>query len=121
MRDENRLKMKKSCVGFFILFVLVSSLFPRPSSLFADASLEQQAQAAWQDRARLGQTEKAIRLWTEAVRAEPNRADLWIGLAKAQGRAVRHATQSQERKKWADDARASADHAIRIDRQSAEA
>jgi tetratricopeptide (TPR) repeat protein len=83
--------------------------------------LEQQAQSAWQDRDKPGQTEKAIRLWTETIRAEPNRADLWIHLAKAQGRAVRHSNSSQERKKWADQARASADHAIRIDRQSAEA
>jgi tetratricopeptide (TPR) repeat protein len=84
-------------------------------------TLDEQAQSAWQDRDRLGQTEKAIRLWTEAVQADPNRADLWIRIAKAEGRAVRHANSSEERKKWADDARASADHAIRLDRQSAEA
>jgi tetratricopeptide (TPR) repeat protein len=85
------------------------------------SSLDEQAKAAWQDRDRLGQTEKAIRLWTEAVRTEPNRVDLWMNLAKAQGRAVRHATNSQERKLWADRARVSADHAVRIDRRSAEA
>ena len=104
------------------LIVFIALLTANCSLLaYAESSLADQAQAAWQDRDKQGQTEKAIRLWTEAIQAEPNRPDLWIHLAKAEGRAVRHATQSQERKKWADDARAAADHAIRLDRQNAEA
>lgn len=87
----------------------------------AESSLEQQAQLAWQTRDKPGQTQAAIRFWSEAVRAEPKRADLWIALSKAQGRAVRHAATKEERKKWADSARVSANQAIRIDRQNAEA
>ncbi len=96
-------------------YVLLSTVFVLASSP------EEQAQLAWKSRDKPGQTETAIRFWSAAVQAEPKRADLWINLAKAEGRAVRHASTSEERKKWADSARVSADHAIRIDRQNAEA
>jgi tetratricopeptide (TPR) repeat protein len=101
----------------------VATLLAAQCSLFAyaESSLTQQAKLAWQSRDKPGQTEAAIRFWSTAVQAEPNRADLWIDLAKAEGRAERHAVTPEERKKWADSARVSANHAVRLDRQNAEA
>ena len=108
--------MKPVRVFFLTLLVARCSLLA-----YAESTFEQQAQLAWQTRDKPGQTQAAIRFWSEAVRAEPKRADLWIALAKAQGRAVRHAASKEEQKKWANSARVSADHAIRLDRQNAEA
>lgn len=80
--------------------------------LHAEGNLEQQAQAAWQERDKPGQTEQAIRNWEQTAQAEPERADLWISLAKAMGRAVRHSKTSKERRDWADRARAAAGKAV---------
>jgi len=80
-----------------------------------------QAQLAWQDRDKPGQTEQAIQLWKQAAQAEPNRAELWIDLSRALGRAVRHAKTLQERQQWADEALAAAQKAVRITPVSAEA
>ncbi len=83
--------------------------------------LEQQAQLAWKDRDQPGKTAEAIQLWEQAAKAEPGRADLWIALSKALGRAVRHTDSSDERQKWADEARAAAEKATLRDPSSAEA
>jgi tetratricopeptide (TPR) repeat protein len=80
----------------------------------AATTFEQQAQAAWASRDKPGQTEAAIHLWEQATQAEPTRADLWIDLAKALGRAVRHADTSKKKKAWADEARSAADKALRL-------
>ena len=101
--------------------LLLSSLSPRPSSLCAETSPKAQAEIAWEHRDQPGQTEAAIQDWTQALQAEPKRADLWIDLAKAQGRAVRHAETSQDRRKWADAARHSACQAVRLAPHDAEA
>jgi len=75
---------------------------------YAAATLSEQAQATWQSRDRPGQTEAAIRLFRQAAEAEPNNTELWIKLSKALGRAVRHAASTQEKRKWADEARSAA-------------
>src|SRR5258706_8392945 len=84
-------------------------------------TFSQQAESSWQKRDQPGETEEAIILWGEALNENPNQPDIYIRLVKAYGRAVRHATSSQERKKWADEARRSADRAVRLDPHNAEA
>src|SRR4051812_12636414 len=74
--------------------------------------LAQQAQLAWQERAKPGQTEQAIHLWKLALRAEPANAGLWIDLAKAESRAVRHAANAAQEAQWADEALAASEKAI---------
>jgi len=105
--------------ALYLLVFLLSPLTPHPS--VHAATLMEQAQAAWAHRDQPGQTEAAIQAWTEALKTEPKRADLWIDLAKAQGRAVRHAETSRDRKKWADAARRSACQAVRLAPHDAEA
>ena len=84
-----------------LLFILLIA-----PCIYAEAGfLAQQAELAWQDRDKPGQTEQAIQLWEQAVRAEPGRGELWVCLTKACGRAVRHSATSAERKRWADRAR----------------
>jgi tetratricopeptide (TPR) repeat protein len=83
--------------------------------------LAQQADLAWQDRAKPGQTEQAIQLWVQAVRAEPGRGELWVHLTKACGRAVRHCVTSAERKRWADRAREYGAQAVQAAPQSSDA
>jgi len=88
------------------LFLLVS--------LHAETGfLAQQAELAWQSRDKPRQTERAIRLWEEAVRAEPGRGELWVCLAKACGRVVRHSATSAERTRWADRALEYGSQAVR--------
>jgi len=92
------------------------------SVLYAEtASLIEQAQAAWQDRDKPGQTKKSIDLWEEAVRANPSHVEWQIALAKAMGRAVRHATTLEERRQWADRARNVAEKAIEKDPSNSDA
>lgn len=100
----------------FLLFLLLAGPLGAETG-----SLAQQAQLAWQDRDKPGQTETAIRLWQQAVKAEPNRGELWIALSKALGRAVRHAKTSTEREEWADQARDAAKAAVDLSPASAEA
>jgi tetratricopeptide (TPR) repeat protein len=83
--------------------------------------LSQQAELAWQDRDKPGQTEQAIQLWEQAVKAEPGRGELWVRLTKACGRAVRHSATSDERKRWADRAREYGAQAVRKAPQSSDA
>ena len=88
---------------------------------YGDGLLEQQAQAAWQQRDKPGQTKQAIRFWEQAAQEQPGRADLLIFLAKAMGRATRHAQTSKERRGWADRARSAAARAIAKDPASSDA
>ncbi len=48
------------------------------------------------------------------LKRNPIAWSLWIDLARAQGRAVRHAKTPDERQKWADEARTSAEQAVKI-------
>jgi tetratricopeptide (TPR) repeat protein len=90
--------------------------------LYADASvLEQHAQSAWQERDKPGETEIAIKLWQQAVIVEPGRGDLWTTLAKAMGRAERHAKSNKERRQWADRAWEAAQNAVMKDPKSSDA
>jgi tetratricopeptide (TPR) repeat protein len=98
-----------------VLIIVLTTYHVSRTTAYADTGfLAQQAQLAWQDRDKPGQTEAAIQLWRQAAKAEPNNVDLWINLSKAQGRAVRHAKTTEERQKWADEARASAEQAVKI-------
>jgi tetratricopeptide (TPR) repeat protein len=103
-------------LSFFTLLAANCSLLAH-----AEPTLAQQAQAAWASRDKPGQTEAAIHLWEQATQAEPNRADLWVNLAKALGRAVRHADTTKQKKAWADEARSAADKALRLHPNDAEA
>ena len=78
--------------------------FTLPSFLFATSPADD-AKAAWAQRDQPGQTEKAIHLWQLALKENPQESALWIDLTKAMGRAVRHARNSSEKKRWADQAR----------------
>ena len=89
--------------------------------LLADGFLADQAQLAWKDRDKPGQTEQAIHIWEQAVRAEPSRGDLRTALAKAMGRAVRHTQTLEERRQWAEKARAAAKQAVEKDPSSSDA
>jgi tetratricopeptide (TPR) repeat protein len=89
--------------------------------LQAEITLAQQAEAAWQERDKPGQTERAISLWQQAAKAEPARADLWIDLTKACGRAVRHASNAAERKRWAERALGYGKNAVACGPQSSSA
>jgi len=84
-------------------------------------SLAHQAELAWQERDKPGQTEQAIHLWEQAVRAEPSRGDLWAALAKAMGRAARHAKTLKERRLWTERARSTAVKAVEKDPSSSNA
>jgi tetratricopeptide (TPR) repeat protein len=85
------------------------------------ASAAEDAQAAWAQRDQPGQTEKSIHLWQQALKENPNQKELWIDLTKALGRAVRHASDSTEHKKWADEARTAGEKAIAENPNKAEA
>jgi tetratricopeptide (TPR) repeat protein len=65
-------------------------------------ALIDQANQAWQERDKPGQTEDAIRLWEEALKQDPQQADLYIFLTRACGRAYRHSVTAAERQQWAD-------------------
>jgi len=71
----------------------------------AGASLSDDAQHAWAMRDQPDQTEKAIGLWQEALRANPDQPELWIPLTQAMNRASRRATKKSVSKAWADQAR----------------
>ncbi len=88
--------------------------------LFAQ-SLTEQAAAAWAKRDQAGQTEQAIRLWEEAVKADPKNSSHWIRLTKAMDRAERHSSSIQEKRLWADKARAAAEEAIKLSPNSSDA
>jgi tetratricopeptide (TPR) repeat protein len=83
--------------------------------------LPSQAQAAWAQRDQPGQTEKAIDLWQKALKENPNQPELWINVTKALGRAVRHASATAEKRKWADQAREAGEKAVTQNPQSPEA
>jgi tetratricopeptide (TPR) repeat protein len=103
-------------------FLLLSWLLLAPCPLLiAQLSLRDQAQLAWQNRDKPGQTEQAIGLWDQAFKAEPGRAELLIDLTKACGRAVRHASSIADRKRWADRAREYGEKAVRINPASSDA
>ena len=89
--------------------------------LYAQSTLAQQAQLAWQNRDKPGQTEEAIGLWDQALKAEPGRTELLIHLTKACGRAVRHAASSADRKRWADRARDYGKKAVLLNPTSSDA
>jgi tetratricopeptide (TPR) repeat protein len=76
------------------------------------AAAAEEANAAWAARDQAGQTEKAIRLWQEALKENPHQDGLCIDLTKALGRAVRHASDDSARKKWADEARAAGEKCL---------
>ncbi len=106
------------------LVLLIGLLTPFsffPSAYAESGYLAQEAQRVWKNRDKPGQTEAAIQLWTQAVRAEPNRGELWVNLSKGLGRSVRHAKTSKERRHYADQARAAAEKAVQISPASAEA
>lgn len=103
-----------------IFAVIATSLFSLPPSLFGASSLSEQAATAWAHREDPGQTEEAIRLWKEAAREEPRNAGHWIALARAMGRAVRHANTAKERRKWADEAKSAAETAVQLEPQNSD-
>jgi tetratricopeptide (TPR) repeat protein len=104
-----------------LLTVLFATYHISRIAVYADGSLEQQAQLAWQERDKPGQTEKAVDLWQQAAAADPARGDLWIVLTKAMGRAVRHAQTLEERRQWADRARDAAQKALARNAPSSDA
>ena len=108
-------RFKRDIVMMKARTLLFSCLFISPYLLAEAGALEQQAQSAWQERDKPGQTEKAIQLWEQAVTADPTRADLWTALAKAMGRDVRHAKTAKERSEWAERAKDAAAKAIAKD------
>ncbi len=75
----------------------------------------------WSQRDQPGKTEAAIRNWTQALQENPNQPDIYILLARAYGRAVRHAKTSDERQKLADQARSAAEKAVQMSSASAAA
>jgi len=101
----------------FIFYVTLFTLYPSP----ATASTADEAQAAWAQRDQPGQTENAIRLWKQSLKENPNQSALCIDLTKALGRAVRHAKNDSDHKKWADEARAAGDRCVAENPGSAEA
>jgi tetratricopeptide (TPR) repeat protein len=101
-------------------FSLYFALLALPSILFA-ASLQEQAAAAWAQRAQSGQADEAIRLWQEALRQNPSQKAIWIDLTKAMGRMVRRSSNATERAKWADQALDAGENAVRWNPHNAEA
>jgi tetratricopeptide (TPR) repeat protein len=120
-RHRKHSGMKSRRGSAFLCILLASSLHPRPSPLFAEASLADQAQAAWQARSQPGQTEASIRLFRQAAEAQPTNAELWIDLSKALGRAVRHATSIMEKRQSANEARRAAEKAVQLSPRNSEA
>jgi tetratricopeptide (TPR) repeat protein len=115
MSHERRV-LRKAFWGILSLLIAHCSVLPASTG-----SLTQQAELAWKDRDKPGQTEQAIQLWQQAVKAEPARGELWTLLTKACGRAVRHAKTPAERKRWADLARDYGKKAIHRSPQSSDA
>jgi tetratricopeptide (TPR) repeat protein len=90
--------------AWLLLFLLLIAHCPlRP--LYADAPLLQQAQTAWQNRDKPGETEHAITLWQKALKENPALTGILIDLTRACGRAYRHATTNRQKNDWADLAR----------------
>jgi len=116
-REEKAVKQRSHVLYLLVFFFLL----PTPSFLQGESAIEQQAKYAWASREEPGRTEDAIRLWTQAVAAEPERLDLRISLAKVLGRGVRHAPDAKQQKIWADQARAAAEEAVRLGPKSADA
>lgn len=85
------------------------------------ASTAEQAQTAWTQRDQAGQTEKAIQLWQQALKENPDQPALWIDLTKGLGRMVRHSNKGSAQKKWADEALAASEQAIAKNPNRAEA
>ncbi len=120
MKDRDKWYVVRRMV--MTLAVLLTTYHVSRTTASADAGfLEQQAQLAWQERSKPGKTEEAVQLWELAAKADPGRADLWIALSKALGRAVRHAKTSDEKHRWADEARDAAKKAIQKSPSNAEA
>jgi tetratricopeptide (TPR) repeat protein len=90
------------------LHILFFTLLMSSAHCLGAESLAQQAQTAWQERDKLGQTEKAIELWQQSLKSDPTQSQVWISLAKAMGRAVRHAGTADEKRRWADQAKVTA-------------
>ncbi|MFA5975788.1 MAG: hypothetical protein WC859_06420 [Elusimicrobiota bacterium] len=95
---------------FSLLFFVVFPLLP--SFVCAEASLIQQAEAAWAKRDQAGQTLRAITLWEQALRENPAQRSLLIPLTSACGRAYRHAKSRSERIHWADKTRRFGEEAV---------
>jgi Tfp pilus assembly protein PilF len=68
--------------------------------LHADAL--QEAEAAWVKRSQPGERQRAITLWQQALKDQPQRTEIYTTLAKAASSAYRHATDGKEKKRWAD-------------------
>lgn len=82
---------------------------------------EQQAEAAWAQRAAAGRTEKAFTLWIQAVSADPSNTGLWISAERAGARLTRHAGTREQKRRWADRTRDCAEKAVQQNPQSSEA
>lgn len=113
----NRVQSSVVITGALALFTVHCPL----SISYAESFLAQQAQLAWQHRDEPGQTEQAIQIWQQAIQAEPQRADLYIPLTRACGRAVRHAPNPEQHKHWADLGRKYGEQAVAGNPQSSEA
>jgi tetratricopeptide (TPR) repeat protein len=83
----------------------VTLLLAMTVNVYAATTIEQ-AQAAWAERDKPGQTERSIILWEQALRDAPQKTEVLLPLTKACGRAFRHAAIREERRVWADKARA---------------
>lgn len=97
--------------------VLVFSIFFL--SMYVSASPKEEAQAAWQHREDQAGTVKAIHLWEEALKTNPDNA-IYIDLARACGRAYRH-SEGSERVIWADKAKKYGEYAVRLNPDNSEA
>src|SRR5205823_5272589 len=102
--------------------LVILSVLMADYPLFAAPSEDlERAQAAWQNREQPGELEEAIRLWDQAFKADPSHAELLIDLTKACGRAVRHASTSADKRRWADQAKAYGAKAVRVNPKSSDA
>jgi tetratricopeptide (TPR) repeat protein len=110
------MKTERVCPRACLLLVLFFSVCHADSG-----SVAKEAQAAWQNRDRAGQTEKAIALWDKALHEDPNDSQIYIQLTKACGRQVRHTSEAAERTRWADKAREYGTQAVAKNPQSSEA
>jgi len=84
-------------------------------------SLNDQATQAWDKRADSAETEKAIHLWQQSLKENPDQPDLWIRLTEAMGRAVRNTPKKTAAKQWAQRARAAGKTAVEQNPKSAPA
>jgi len=118
---RHRERAKRAWRSVLLTDCFVATLLAMTAIAVESRSLTQQAEEAWLSRDKPGQTEKAIGLWDQALKAEPGRTDLLVNLTKACGRAVRHASSSSDRKRWADEARDYGKKAVALNPQSSDA